>query len=108
LKIDLMISQVERIEINFIDTHIHTYQKIFNQLLFQRKYRAIEALRELQQMDRKQVFNARIRKIQNDKLYFYSIYRTINANMYGYQSKHYSKLKSDIQIFIDKKYMEHE
>jgi hypothetical protein len=101
LKIDLLIGRVERIEINFIDTHIHTYQKIFNQLLFQRKHRAVEALKELKQTDRKQIFNARVRRILAAKLYFSSIYRTINSSMYGYLSKHGYKLKNNIQIFIE-------
>jgi hypothetical protein len=99
LKIDLLIGQVERIEINFVDTHINTYQSIFNQLLYQRKHSAVEDLKELQLADRRQVVNTWVRRLLESKLYFTSIYRTITANMYGYQSKHGSKLKSDLQIF---------
>jgi hypothetical protein len=92
LKIDLLFGRIERIEVNFVDTHIHTYQKIFNQLLWQRKHRVIEALKELQQTDRKQVFNATVRRILAVKIYFFSNYRSKNANMNAYQSKHGYKL----------------
>lgn len=102
LKIDLLLGWIQCIEINFIDAKIHTYQRVFNQLLFQRKHQAIEALKELQRTDRKQVFNARVRKILATKLYFNSIFRTISANMYGYQAQHGYKLKSNIHIFIER------
>ncbi|MBN3556055.1 hypothetical protein JYA63_17380 [Fictibacillus nanhaiensis] len=97
LKMDLLIRKIDRIEINFIDTKLGLQPNIFNQLLFQRKFKATEALRDLQQQDRKRVFNAKTRKILANKLYFLSLYHTLKHNISKYQ---FREGKSDIDLNI--------
>lgn len=103
LHVDLLLERVDRIEIDFVSTKIHTYQRIFNQLLFQAKFRATEALEELKRINSKVAFNAKMRRILATKLCFKSLHKTIEKNAWGYSNHHRYKLKlSEIQIFIEK------
>uniref|UniRef100_UPI0030C84626 hypothetical protein n=1 Tax=Enterococcus faecium TaxID=1352 RepID=UPI0030C84626 len=78
-------------------------QPIFQQLLLQRKYRAVEALKELQQPEiSKRVFNARVRKILAAKIFFKPLETTIKKNMISYHERNGGYiLKNNIQLFIE-------
>jgi hypothetical protein len=120
LQIDLLIGRVERIEINFEGTGIRSdpnnrrttadVQPIFKRLLLQRKYRAAEALKDLQQPNiSKRVFNHRVRNTLTTKLYFKPLEYMVRKNMITYHETNGGYiLKDNIQLFITEGGPDHE
>ncbi|KQU17809.1 hypothetical protein ASG65_26195 [Bacillus sp. Leaf13] len=100
LTIDLMIGRINEVKINYEGVRIHVFQRVFDQLLFQSRYKAVEALKELREVTHKKSFNNQMRAILGQKLHFQSLYRTIKANRDGYRDRNGYFLKPDIEIFI--------
>lgn len=107
LKVDLLIRKVERIEINYDVTSFSLQSNIFNQLLFQCKYKAITALKELQQTGQKRIFNAKIRQVLANKLYFLSLHYSLTNNIDKYQIRD-GKGKESQLVFVEKEIEKHE
>jgi hypothetical protein len=108
LKLDLLICRVERIEINY-DNKLRLQENIFKQLLSQRKYKAIVALKELQKTDQKRIFNARVRQILKNKLYFLSLHYSLKNNIEKYQIRDGKQpINRNIQLFITEGGPDHE
>ena len=100
LKIDLMIGRVNQVRINYAEVRIHTFQRIFEQLLFTAKFKAVEALKELRESNHKKSFNNRVRAILGQKMHFLALYKTVQSNMYGYRDRNGYYLPSNIEVFI--------
>ncbi|CEG30039.1 hypothetical protein [Peribacillus simplex] len=101
LTVDLLIRRVNQVRINYEGARIHVFQRVFNQLLFSAKFKAMEGLKEFKEAaTHKKSFNNRIRGILGQKLHFLSLYRTIKANRDGYRDRNGYYLKSDIEIFV--------
>ncbi|MFE4352458.1 hypothetical protein [Peribacillus butanolivorans] len=100
LKIDLMIGRVNQVRINYEGVRIHVFQRIFEQLLFQARYKAVEALKELREATHKKSFNNRVRGILRQKLHFLPLYKTVQSNMYGYRDRNGYYLPPNIQVFV--------
>jgi hypothetical protein len=112
LKLDLLISRVDQIEINFVGTGLRSdkrnrkttadVQPIFKQLLFQRKFRAVEALEELKQPQiSKRILNHQVRKILAAKLYFKPLEYMVRRSMISYHGINGGYiLKDNMQLFI--------
>lgn len=87
LKIDLIIGQVEKLQINFLPLAAATEdtREVFNLLLNSRKYVAIESLTDLKAAgDSKRKYNYIARNVLAKKLYFPPLALTIERTVKGY------------------------
>jgi hypothetical protein len=105
LKLDLLISRIEKVEINFTEQPMDTLPEYvkgsFNALLFQSKYKAIESIKTLKDAKEKRSVNARLRKVLGNKLYFRSLYSVMWKNINGYVNRNgLQHWNPNMQIFI--------
>lgn len=87
LKIDLIISQVEKLRVNLLplETATDDTRSVFNQLINSRKYVAIESLTALKNAgDYKRKYNSMAREVIAKKLYFSPLALTIERTAKGY------------------------
>ncbi len=87
LKIDLIISQVEKLQVNFLPLAAATddTRSVFKQLLNSRKYVAIESLTALKEAGKnKRKYNSMARDVIAKKLYFSPLALTIERTAKGY------------------------
>jgi hypothetical protein len=107
LKLDLLLLRIEFIEIDYskspltrLDARI---QDSFNQLLFRTKYKAKHCINLLKDTSNKKGYNARLRLIINNKLYFNPLYKTIKNSISGYIDRNKLRHTREFQIFINRR-----
>lgn len=87
LKMDLLAARIGAVRIDYAAAHIHAWQGHFTQLLFQTRFKAVEALQELKRTEGRRTFNNKVRGALETQLFFRSLHRTIEANTRAYQIK---------------------
>ena len=83
---DLLIQQIQTIDLNLETMPMigDVNWNVFNQILFQKKHKSIEALTDLKEITNKRKFNQKIRHILAGKLYFLSLQLTMKRNLSMY------------------------
>jgi hypothetical protein len=87
LKLDLLISRIERLEINYrqpLDMASDKAKSTFDSLLSKTKYKAVSSIKVLKATSKKQSYKAKVNFLLKNKLYFGSFARTIQNNIQGY------------------------
>ncbi|MRH42119.1 hypothetical protein GH741_05445 [Aquibacillus halophilus] len=106
LKLQLLISKVDRIEINFKVTPLQKlvarrHTKSFNQLLYRSKYKATESLLKLKGASNKRLFNSKLDQILANSLEFNYLYNMLDASCNAYITRNQLEpLPKPIQIFM--------
>ncbi|MGE6488788.1 hypothetical protein [Paenisporosarcina sp. NPDC076898] len=103
MKLELLISQVEQIQIQFsnplenLPPHV---TNVYNQLLNRHKYKAVISLNELKQATTKRQYNGIARLLIQRKLYFPSLHRSFKRNIAAYANANKMIHVKEFQIFI--------
>ncbi|MFB5196153.1 hypothetical protein ACE198_14690 [Neobacillus sp. KR4-4] len=87
LKLDLLISRIERIEINYrqpLDMASDKAKDTFNSLLAKTRYKAIISLNTLKATSKKQSYKAKVNFILKNKMFYGNLHRTMRNNIQGY------------------------
>ena len=103
MKLELLISQVEQLEIQFsnpLENLPPRVTNVFNQLLSRHKYKAIINLNQLKQATTKRHYNAIVRLLIQRKLYFPSLHRSFKRNIWAYAYANKMRHVKEFQIFI--------
>jgi hypothetical protein len=91
LKLELLRNRIEMVEINYskqpLDRLDSRIQSTYNQLLFRTKYKAISGFNLLIEATSKKSYNAKLRFILKNKLFFSQLHRTLLRNVEAYVKK---------------------
>ncbi|AGK53178.1 hypothetical protein [Bacillus sp. 1NLA3E] len=89
IQLDLVIGKIEGVQLNMneapLDRLPERVQQSFHQLLFSAKFKATEGIKGLAKDSQdKRSYNAQLRKLLGNRLYFRSLYKTMKLNSASY------------------------
>jgi hypothetical protein len=91
LKLDLIKIRIESIEINYrkqpLDYLDDRIRLSFNQLLFRAKFKSLSSIQLLKDTKNRKSYNAKLRFILKNKLFFNQLHRTLQRNIEAYVKK---------------------
>jgi hypothetical protein len=91
LKLDLIKIRIESIEINYkkqpLDYLDDRVRASFNQLLFRTKFKSLSSIHLLKDTKNRKSYNAKLRFILKNKLFFNQLHRTLQRNIEAYVRK---------------------
>jgi hypothetical protein len=105
IKLDLLINQLELVEVNLyqqpLDELPTRVKDSYRQLMFRTRYKSIEAIKQLKEANGKVSYNASLRQVLGNRMYFKSLYRTVRVNTQAYISRNQLQYYSlNMEVFV--------